>query len=75
LDNSTKVQPMPTPGEQVVLHHVINDLNARAEMGLHKYNTLLMTNNGRDALQDLLEELLDAVMYLKQFMLERENQK
>jgi hypothetical protein len=75
LDNSTKVQPMPTPGEQVVLHHVINDLNARAEMGLHKYNTLLMTNNGRDALQDLFEELLDAVMYLKQFMLERENQK
>jgi hypothetical protein len=66
---------MPTPGEQVVLHHVINDLNARAEMGLHKYNTLLMTNNGRDALQDLFEELLDAVMYLKQFMLERENQK
>jgi hypothetical protein len=66
---------MPAPGEQVVLHHVINDLNARAEMGLHKYNTLLMTNNGRDALLDLYQELLDAVMYLKQFMLERENQK
>lgn len=48
------------------------DLEARAKLGVERYGTLLMTHNGRDALADLYQELLDALMYLGQYMLETE---
>jgi hypothetical protein len=78
-------QPQPTGEGAVVLDYVIEhldkwlvvdaarlapDLKARAEEGLKKYGTYLRTNNGRDALIDAYQEILDAVMYLGQWMLE-----
>lgn len=65
-------QPDPMRGDSAVLHHVINDLNARAEMGKERYGHYLETFNGRDALMDAYQEALDLCMYLRQVILERE---
>lgn len=51
---------------------VIQDLEQRKLLGLKKYNTLLYPDNGRDMLQDLYEELLDACCYLAGAMAERD---
>lgn len=59
----------PMPGNHAgyeVLPLVISDLRARAAAGLLKYGTALKTGNGRDALVDLYQELLDAAMYARQ---------
>lgn len=46
-------------------------LEARAAVGEKTYGTRLMTHNGRDALQDAHEEVLDALAYLWQAWMER----
>jgi hypothetical protein len=51
----------------------MKDLKARSNMGRAKYGTRLKTNNGRDALMDAYQEILDALMYLKQEIMERED--
>lgn len=50
---------------------VYGDLEARVKQGLQTYGEVLTTNNGRDALWDLYEELLDACMYIRQAIEER----
>jgi len=45
---------------------VIADLQARRQLGLDRYGSLLQAHNGRDALLDLYEELQDAVVYARQ---------
>lgn len=47
-----------------------NALEKRLRKGIETYGTPLMTNNGRDAANDLIEELLDAIMYAHQLELE-----
>jgi hypothetical protein len=64
-------QPPPTPGGEIVLHQVIEDLNARAEQGYQKYGTYLTTHNGRLSLWDAYQEILDLVMYLRQHLMEQ----
>lgn len=49
------------------------DLIERAEAGLRKYGAYLTTHNGRDALWDWYQELLDGVMYARQANLERDD--
>lgn len=59
-------QPEPTPTDEPSAHDlVIADMAARKEFGLAKYGTLLQASNGRDNLQDLYEELLDACVYIR----------
>lgn len=70
---NTVTQPDPTPGKEVVGIHVIRDMEKRMELGFKRYKTYLQTHNGRDALQDLYEELIDATMYIKQRILEQQN--
>jgi len=41
-------------------------LDARTLAGVERYGMELHTHNGRDAVQDLREELLDALQYLAQ---------
>ena len=65
-------EPAPLPGKDVVLPHVIKDLEARAVAGKEKYGTVLETHNGRNALMDAYQEALDLVMYLKQALLEQD---
>lgn len=52
---------------------VISDLESRKTVGLKTYGTLLYPHNGRDMLQDLYEELLDAACYIKGVMVERDS--
>lgn len=49
---------------------VITDLHDRTALGIKRYGTPLQTFNGRDALQDLYEELLDASQYCEQLWME-----
>lgn len=51
---------------------VIADMERRRELGIQRYGIALQCFNGRDALLDLYEELLDACMYAKQLLVEGE---
>lgn len=68
-------QPLPVPQPDVpdVQTAVIRDIVARRELGISRYGTPLQPHNGRDALRDLYEELLDGAMYARQLMLERDS--
>lgn len=66
------LQPDPTPNESPSMHDLVSeDLQKRKEFGLAKYGTALQANNGRDALQDAYEEVLDLAVYLRQAIEER----
>lgn len=56
---------------QPIADLVIEDIRARERKGVETYGTKLYANNGRDALVDLYEELIDAVKYLRQVIEER----
>ena len=47
---------------------LIGVLNARDMAGKKKYGVRLATFNGRDALSDAVEEMIDASVYLRQAM-------
>lgn len=64
---TTMHQPKPKKNKnKPIADLVIADLRERKKAGLKKYGTYLQANNGRSALQDLYEELLDAAQYIKQ---------
>lgn len=80
-------QQAPSHGQIRVIDTVINmlvddslwrdmklDFRKRAELGKDRYGTYLMSHNGRNALLDLYQELLDAVMYATQHYIECEDQ-
>jgi hypothetical protein len=50
---------------------VIADVEARKQFGLSKYGVLLQAHNGRDALRDAYDEILDLAVYIRQLMEER----
>ena len=52
---------------------VVLDIDERERVGIERYGTPLQAHNGRDALRDLYEELLDACMYVRQLMYERDD--
>lgn len=72
MNKAAKPQPKPISGKTPVAEYVLKDIKARVKTGKLKYGTLLYTNNGRSALWDLYQELLDAVMYCRQVILEQE---
>lgn len=45
---------------------VVQDVKSRKELGLAKYGTILQAGNGRNALKDAYEEVLDLACYLRQ---------
>ena len=60
-------QNKPTPNEsEAIWELVIADMKARDNTGFKKYGTRLQAFNGRNSSLDLYEELLDAVVYMKQ---------
>lgn len=66
-------QPLPTRNSSPsVQSMVIADLETRLQVGIARYGTPLQPNNGRDALRDLYEELLDAACYARQLIAERD---
>lgn len=72
-DNEAAIpQPPPEGSGSIVLPFVLEALKARAEFGFKKYGTYLRTHNGRDALMDAFQEILDLTNYLAQLILERD---
>lgn len=64
-------QPMPTVNDRPdVQAAVIADIERRREVGIERYGTALQPHNGRDALLDAYEEVLDLACYLKQRLIE-----
>lgn len=57
---------------QIIVPLVMKDLVDRYQVGMKKYGRPLHTFNGREALQDAYEEVLDLAMYLKQKLMEIE---
>lgn len=49
------------------------DIEARVESGRQKYGERLTSHNGRNAMLDLYQELLDATLYARQAIHEKEN--
>lgn len=67
----TDQQP-PKPNDRRPIHEaIIDDIRARAEVGLVRYGTHLQAGNGRDSLRDAYEEQLDRLQYHRQWMEER----
>jgi hypothetical protein len=67
-------QPAPVPsGRAAIWELVLADMATRHQVGVERYGTPLQAHNGRDALRDLYEELLDAVAYTRQAIEERDH--
>lgn len=66
-------QPLPEvrEGGGFIQDLVIEDIEARKEVGIRRYGTPLQAFNGRNVDQDLYEELIDATTYLRQRLVER----
>lgn len=56
-----------------VLPEVIKDLKARVRKGEAEYGEPLTTHNGKKALQEAYEEIMDLCLYLKQQLMEMED--
>jgi hypothetical protein len=66
-------QPPPTPGEgPASWDGVIDKMRGRDRLGESRYGTRLRPHNGRDALRDLQEELLDGAVYAENALRERD---
>lgn len=63
-------QPLPVGGQECVQDALIADIRERRDIGIQRYGSALMTHNGRDAIQDALEEAVDLAVYLKQVQME-----
>jgi hypothetical protein len=56
----------------VVWELVIADMQERDQVGRQRYGTPLQPHNGRDPLIDAYQELLDAAVYIRQAIYERD---
>lgn len=71
----TQTQPAPRHNnEPYVKDAVLADIEELCERRRVKYGTHLQPHNGRDALQDAYEELIDGALYLKQLIMERDQE-
>ena len=71
-ENLTAPEPAPVPNDRpAIADLVIDDLRERKAIGIRKYGTALQAFNGRRALVDLYQELLDATQYVRQELEQR----
>ena len=76
LDARNHNQPSPKVNTNpAVWDLVILDIQARDSVGKTKYGVRLQAHNGRDASWDAYEEALDLVVYLRQYIAERDDPK
>lgn len=67
-------QPPPKPNKlRPIWELVIEDMHERHRIGVERYGTPLQAFNGRIALRDAYEEVLDLAAYLRQAIEEVEN--
>ncbi len=71
MSNLINEQTPPIPSKGDVWLLVLKDMEDRRKMGIEKYGTPLQPFNGRDPLVDLYQELLDACVYIRQAIEER----
>lgn len=65
-------EPPPIPNDKpAVWDLVLRDIKERDAAGAAKYGTRLQPHNGRRPLVDAYQEMLDAVVYLRQEIFER----
>jgi hypothetical protein len=69
---ATSKQSAPKGSGSPILGMVLADLTNRALEGKEKYGEPLKAHNGRNALWDLYQELLDAAMYIRQAIEEQD---
>lgn len=84
-EDAARVQAMPTgdgidvAGEAAKdlramgLDYIAEDTEARIRLGEKKYGTRLKSHNGRDAMLDLYQEILDGINYSKQLVVENKD--
>lgn len=70
VKNRAGDQPLPTGGQECVQDALIAFIEERKQLGIERYRSPLMTYNGRNSLQDALEEALDLTVYLMQVRME-----
>jgi hypothetical protein len=80
LKVSVEPEPVPVKNDlpalwDLVIERIQTDGKARDEFGLKKYGTRLQPFNGRDALTDGFQELLDSMVYQYQAIFERQYEK
>lgn len=65
-------EPAPVPNDRPSIHDLVTrDMESRKAFGLAKYGTILQAGNGRKALKDAYEEVLDLAVYLRQALEEQ----
>lgn len=58
-------QPLPVKNDLPLSHNLlISEIEKRRDFGAKKYGQALQAENGRNAVQDALEEVIDAAVYL-----------
>lgn len=66
-------QPLPIKNEHPIIQDLVQvDIEARKKLGISRYGTALQPFNGRDVEKDIYEELLDAAIYMRQRLYERD---
>lgn len=66
-------QPLPRASSYPHIHDIVAvDVGGRKAIGIERYGKPLQPFNGRKAMVDLYQELLDASVYCRQEMFERE---
>jgi len=69
---ATQQQPTPCGNGNEIHDLLIEDIRKRKELGKQKYGEPLRAFNGRNALVDAYQEILDLAVYLRQWIEERE---
>lgn len=73
MSNLITEQPPPQPNDKPAVWDLVKaDMTARDVEGRRKYGVPLQPENGRDGLVDLYQELLDAVVYVRSLIYERD---
>lgn len=72
-EHGVNVEPDPVPTNAPSAHDLlIERIRARKAFGQAKYGTVLQFDNGRDHLQDMLDEMIDACAYVTNEITARE---
>lgn len=67
------MQPDPIPNDgPAIVDLVVADFAERKRIGIERYGVALQAHNGRDMLRDLYDELLDACVYIRGVIAERD---
>ena len=69
--DTQKEEPQPEQNNNPAIWDlVIKDMQTRDHIGVARYGTRLQSFNGRKALVDAYQEVLDLAVYLRQFIYE-----